>query len=37
MEPALFEEFAREFIAEVNKSRSEASSIKAPCSASWNA
>jgi hypothetical protein len=29
MEPALFEEFAREFIAEVNKSRSEASSIKA--------
>ena len=29
MEPALFEEFAREFIAEVNKSRSEASSTKA--------
>jgi site-specific DNA recombinase len=28
MEPALFEEFAREFIAEVNKSRSEASSTR---------
>jgi hypothetical protein len=28
MEPALFEEFAREFIAEVNRSRSEASSTK---------
>jgi hypothetical protein len=29
MEPALFEEFAREFITEVSKSRSEASSTKA--------
>ncbi len=29
MEPALFEEFAREYIAEVNRSRSEASSAKA--------
>jgi hypothetical protein len=29
MEPALFEEFAREFIAEVNRSRSEVSSAKA--------
>jgi DNA invertase Pin-like site-specific DNA recombinase len=29
MEPALFEEFAREFITEVNRSRSEASSAKA--------
>jgi DNA invertase Pin-like site-specific DNA recombinase len=29
MEPALFEEFAREFIAEVNRTRAEASSAKA--------
>jgi hypothetical protein len=36
MEPALFEEFAREFIAEVNKSRSEASSARALCSVTSN-